>query len=316
MKSYTELSQPREPEDRDSADPSLITALQATQCSNSEIGRGIGYSSGYVSQYLAGKFPGDLARFETAIREWLRDRTVAAVSGVPTIETELSKLMCRRFDEIRQSRDLAIMVGDAGIGKTRGDSLYLIDHTLAIGFRALPWRSGMNAIAEDLSKAAGITRLGKGEKRWDAILDRTQGSGRLLIVDDAHELAPRALQCTIDYHEETGNPVCLKGLPILKKKLLTDARRARRVDAVIELKISDPLPLVSHLVNQFAPDANGEKSDLIKLCAQVATGLGAFGSVEKQLKYAARARKKKPGLTWLESFRAAHLRLLRGYSLT
>jgi transcriptional regulator with XRE-family HTH domain len=314
--SFAEKSLP--PSDRDdspAADPSLIAAIKAKDLSNSEVGRGMGYSSGAVSTYLNGKYEGDLSAFETAAREWLRDLTVAAVTGVPTIETEVSKTMSRRFEEIRAARELALVVGDAGIGKSRGDGLYLIDHTLAISFRALPWRSGMNAIAQDLSKAAGINRLAKNEKRWDAILDRTQGSGRLLVVDDAQELAPRALQCCIDYHEETGNPVCLIGLPSLKKKLLADARRARRVDAVIELKISDPTPLIKHLVCQFAPDANGDADTLLELCRRVATGVGAFGAVEKQLKYAARSRKKQPGLTWPAAFRAAHLRLLRNYSL-
>lgn len=298
-----------------SADPSLLAALKATGLSNVDLARGLGYSSGSVSTYLAGKYEGNLAAFETAAREYLRDRTVASNTGVPTIETEISKLMHRRFEDIRTTRELALEVGDAGIGKSRALGLYLLDHTLAIGFRALPWRSGMNAIAEDLSSAAGITRLAKGEKRWDAILDRTRGSGRILIVDDAHELAPRALQCCVDYHEETGNPVCLVGLPVLKKKLLADARRARRINSVVELQILDPLPLVRHLVTQFAPDANGERDPLIQLCTQVASGLGAYGSVEKQLKYAAAARKKKPGLPWLDAFCAAHKRLLRNYDL-
>ena len=316
MNSFIEKSIP--PSDRTespAADANLISAIKSKGLSNAEIGRGMGYSSGAVSTYLGGKYHGDLVSFETAAREWLRDLITVGITGVPTIETEISKIMSRRFEEIRTSRGLVLIVGDAGIGKSRGDGLYLIDHTLAIGFRTIPWRSGMNAIAEDLSKSAGINRLAKGEKRWDAILDRTRGSGRLLIVDDAQELAPRALQCCVDYHEETGNPVCLIGLPSLKKKLLTDARRARRIDAVVELKITDPLPLIRHLVNQFAADANGDTDDLIKLCSSVVAGLGAFGSVEKQLKYAAHARRKKPDLTWPAAFRAAHLRLLRGYTL-
>ena len=316
MKSFAEESLPASDRtEKPTADPSLIAAIKSKGLSHAEIGRGMGYSSGAVSTYLAGKYEGNIAAIETAGREWLRDLTVQGTTGVPTIETEVSRLMRKRFEEIRQSRELTLVIGDAGIGKSRGLGLFLVDHTLAIGFRALPWRSGMNAIAEDLSKAAGINRLAEGEKRWDAILDRTRGSGRLLIVDDAQELAPRALQCCVDYHEETGNPVCLIGLPSLKKKLLADARRARRIDAVVDLKISDPLPLVNHLVDQFAQDAGSDRDGLVQLCGNVVTGIGAFGSVEKQLKYAARARKKKPALTWPAAFRAAHLRLLRGYTL-
>ena len=159
MNTFIEKSIP--PSDRTespAADENLIAAIKSKHLSNAEIGRGMNYNGASVSTYLNGKYAGNLLSFETAAREWLRDFTVAGTTGVPTIETEISKIMRRRFEEIRSSRGLVLIVGDAGIGKSRGDGLYLIDHTLAIGFRTIPWRSGMNAIAEDLSKAAGINR--------------------------------------------------------------------------------------------------------------------------------------------------------------
>ena len=39
---------------------------------------------------------------------------------------------------------------------------------------------------------------------------------------------------------------------------------------------------MNHLVDQFAQDANGDRDALIDLCRSVVTGIGAFGSVEKQ----------------------------------
>src|ERR1035437_6284238 len=139
MNSFIEKSLP--PSDRTEsphADPALLAAINAKGLSNEDIGRGMGYSGGAVSTYLNGKYHGALANFETAAREWLRDLITVGISGVPTIETEISKIMRRRFEEIRSSRGLVLIVGDAGIGKSRGDGLYLIDHTLAIGFRTIP----------------------------------------------------------------------------------------------------------------------------------------------------------------------------------
>jgi len=283
--------------------------------SNQDIARGIGKSSATISLYLAGKYAGDNASIEIAVLEWLRDRNVSKVSGVATIENDVSRSIAKRLEEIRSSGELGLVIGPAGIGKSRGEGLYLRTHTLAISFRSLPWRSGMNAVAEDLSNGAGIHRLARGEKRWDKIIEATKDSGRLLVVDDAHELAPRALQCCVDYHDQTGNPVALTGLPLLRKKLLADARRARRVGDVFEVVCKDPEPLVNHLIDQLAPDCNGDRPDLLKLCLQVARNSGAFGAVEKQLKHAARARKKVSSVTWPEAFRAAQKRLLRQYEL-
>ena len=63
------------------ADHSIISALKAPGLSNTEIARGIGYSSGAVSTYLNDTYAGDIRALETAAREWLRDRTVAAITG-------------------------------------------------------------------------------------------------------------------------------------------------------------------------------------------------------------------------------------------
>ncbi|GEM_PF-1951932 len=327
MNSFAEKSLP--PQDRDekpAADPQLITALQATGLSNSEIGKGIGYSSGYVSQYLNHKFPGDLPAIEQRIREFLRDRNITRVSGVATVETEVSRFLCRKLEEARLNRALAVITAPAGTGKSRSLGLYLSTHTLAIAFRVTAMHTGLCALADDLCQAADIQpqrrrrKNAKGpaeprKRRWDMIVEKTTGSDRLLVVDDAHELGPRALQCCVDYHEVTGNPVVLLGLPDLKKRLLRDARRSSRADEAPDIPIKDPRPLVEHLVKELAPDANGERDQLISLCLQVVAKPGAFRAVEKQLQYAARARKKKPSLTWIEAFRAAHLRLLRSYTL-
>ena len=319
------------PSDRnESPDPSvqdtLRTQIAGLGLSNAVIGRAIGKSSGLVSQWLNNKYTGDNASIETALREFLRDRHVARESGVETIDTEVSRLLCRKLEEVRLARELAIIVGPAGVGKSRGESLYLTTHVLAIAFRVRPWHSGMSGLADDLSRAAGIDRIKRGQKRWELIVEKTTGSDRLLIVDDAHELGPRALQCCVDYHEQTGNPVALVGLPVLKKKLLSDDRRARRVGDVCAIvhTLKGPQdqpvldakhrPLVEHLVNQLAPDVNGDRETLTQLCLQVAARAGAFGSVEKQLKTAAKIHRKTDA-PWPAAFRAAHKRLLRSYTL-
>jgi len=283
--------------------------------SNSIIAAGCGKSETMISQYLNDKYPGDVAGLEVVLCAWLRDRQITRASGIATIETDITRTVARKLEEIRLASELGVITGPAGIGKSRAEALYLKSHPVAISFRAIAWHCGINALAYDLCQAASIFRLGSGQKRWDVVIEKTTGSGRLLIIDDAHELSQRALQCAVDYHEETGNPVALVGLPALKRKLLRDDRRARRVGDFYELAIKDPSALVEHLVSTLAPDANGERADLVKLATAVATGPGAFGALEKQLKYAARSRRKKPDVPWPAAFRAAHLRLLRSYTL-
>jgi DNA transposition AAA+ family ATPase len=283
--------------------------------SNAVIARAVGYSDAVISQYISGQYPGDVPRLETALREWLRDRRVAAASGVKTIETDVTHLVARKLEEVRNAGELGLLIGPAGIGKSRSLSRYLQTHTLAICFRCRPYKRGLANLAREIAKAAGIDKRPKGEPLWDTIIKHTAGSGRLLVVDDAHELSPGGLQCCVDWHEETGNPVVLVGLDMLKRKLARDDRRARRVGEVCPVATRDPQPLIDHLISQLAPGLS-DRAGLLALARQVAAGPGCFGSLEKQLRFAARARSKKPDLAWPEAFRAAHQRLIRTYTLS
>jgi hypothetical protein len=76
--------------------------------------------------------------------------------------------------------------------------------------------------------------------------------------------------------------------------------------------VKNHLPLVDHQVAELASDANGDRDELIQLCLQVVDHDGAYRAVENQLHLAAKIRRKK-SYTWPAAFRAAHLRLLRGY---
>src|ERR1035438_4793793 len=203
MKSSSEQCLP--PSDRTEqpdAPPDLRAAITALALSNAVIARAIGKSASVVSQWINDKYTGDNPGIDIAMAEFLRDRNTAKLSGVSTIETEVSRFLCRKLEEVRLARDLSIITGPAGSGKSRGLGIYLTTHTLAIAFRVLPWHSGMSGLADDLARAADINRVKRGQKRWELIIEKTTGSDRLLIVDDAHELGPRALQCCVDYHEQ------------------------------------------------------------------------------------------------------------------
>jgi len=331
------LSQP--PSDRDVievasspvlAGDELRNLVRATGASRTEIGVGIRRSKTLVSQWLNNKYPADASQIELELREWLRDRNVAKRSGVETIDTDVSTRICEKIEDFRRNAELGLIIAPAGIGKTRAGDMYIRQHSLAIAFRCVPWHSGMSGLADDLCHAAQIGKAAfKHARRWDVIIERTKGSGRPLIVDDAHELSHRGLQCVVDYHELTGNPVILIGLESLIRRLKKDDRRARRVSEVFTLSVREPEPLVKHMLRQLAPDCGEETTSMIPLCLQVVRGNGCFGSLEKQLQLAAALRERKidrsrlkpedflPNgkLRWVAAFRAAHLKLLRILSL-
>ena len=317
MNSFAEKSLP--PSDRDEipepelSGDTLRAAIRATAASNSEVAKKIGMSSATISLWLGGKYSGDVPLLESRLRAHLRNRQVESLTGIATIDTEITRRITAILTEIRSSGELGVIIAPAGTGKSRAINRYSITDPLAVIFRVLAWHTGQRGMGQDLARAAGITRREKGKTLWESIIEKSTGSDRLLIGDDMHELGPRGLQCFVDFHDETGCPGAMFGTESLTKKLFRDARRSRRVGAFYELKIENPLPLLEHMVNQLAPDANGEHDQLVDLCHQVVTHSGAFGAVEKQLQYAKRSRRRSHESSWVKPFTSAQQRLLRNW---
>ena len=325
---------PSDRNERPAADPALLAEIRAKlkHISQADLGRAIGYSSAAINTYASGKYGGDLTSIEPRLREWLFKEKMEVASGVTIIDTEVSRLICQQLEEAAHTGQLVVITAPAGWGKSCGASLYLTKHPLAFAFRVTRMHSGIASLADDICSAADITwppvrrrrKAGTApaprqprRSRWDTIIAETTGTERLLIVDDAHELGQCSLQCCVDFWEKTGNPVALLGLEHLKKRLLADDRRSSRVKNVFNLaaEVTNHKPLVEHQIDELAPDANGERDELLTLCLQVAAHPGAYRSVENQLQLAAKIRRKK-NYTWVEAFRTAHKRLLRSYSLS
>ena len=92
----------------------LREAIRATKLSNAALGVKIGKSAGLISLWLNDKYTGDNAGVEIGLREFLRDHSLAAVDGVATIETEVSRAICRKIEEARLLREIIVIVGYMG----------------------------------------------------------------------------------------------------------------------------------------------------------------------------------------------------------
>lgn len=284
---------------------------------NSTFAAEMGYSSGAFSEYLneRGNLWKNVAELERRIREWLRDRTIKLDTNIETISCDVADQMNDAFEDIRTARELGVIIGKPGIGKTRGTVVYLRDHELSILIECWLGMRSLNDVMIEIFKQAEVARPRRGKNPITHLFESMRGTSRLFIFDDAHKLSRMALQLIIDFRDKTGAPVALLGDERLLEKLRDDSQRLRRVGAVHYLKAKNPQEIIKHQIKSLIPETDGETKALALLCEQIAAREGVFGSVEKQLKRAIRLKKGEPKWSWTECVRHAHRRLIRDYEL-
>ena len=290
----------------------------ADKLSNAKLATKLGYSSSVVSQYLAPegiKYTGDLVKLEKAVDDFVRNELRRKMSGVDTIQSVAVKEVATALEYIRKTSDIGIVLSEAGVTKTRGVDHYAAANPLAILVRARQWLKDEHSVMSCIFEAVKGGYDNR-TSRVNHILKKLTGSGRLIVVDDAHKLNRSALQWLCDLFDETLCPIGLVGIYELEDKLADDAQRFSRVGLRWEIKPEEPKELIEHLIRSLCPGiTTPDQRQLFPLCEQVAEQHGHFRSVHKQLKVAAEIREGKPGLSWEEAFKAAHAMLVRKYPL-
>lgn len=319
-KSHPEASERTEPTTYP-CNESLRAQLRAlrdkdgSEWSNARIGSEVGYTPGVISQYLneRGNLWKKVSELEVKIAAFLRDIELTLDSGVETIACDIADQIGDALEEIRTAKRAGVIIGAPGIGKSRGVDHYLQSHPQAIAFRVCAWERGQSDFAECLYTAADVGQHKRGLSGMKSLVEKLKGSGRPVLIDDAHKATRAALQLAFDFRDATGVPLVFLGDHRLIIKLKDDPQRLRRTGRLFTLKIKEPLPLIKHHIAALCPSVNGEEKELVALCKTIAENAGHFGSLQMELSLAARIKQGKSDWSWCECVKRAHKKLIRDY---
>lgn len=283
---------------------------------NGQLARSLGYSTAVVSQYLAGKYPGDVERVDKRVRDYLRAYQRRRKSGVSTVKCGATRKIATAIEAIRRTNDVGVILAEAGLGKSRAVDHYCEANPTSLLLQVRGWCNDKHSIEAMIAAELGGYDGKRKRSLW--LIEKLNGGGRTLIVDDAHKLTRPALQWLFDFHDETHCPLALVGIGELEKKVRDDAQRFSRTGLLMRLEADESdEALIGHLIASLAPQATQrEVAELHQLCSQVAEQHGHYRAVYKELKLAAEIKEAKPELGWAECFRSAHTRLFREYELT
>lgn len=279
-----------------------------SEWSNAKFARRLGCNIAIVSQYLndeGNKYPGDTTTLERKIDDFLRNEGRRRASGIETTKTEVSEAIQAALEYIRRTNGVGEILAAPGEGKTRALELYLANNPTSVLFHVRSWSRDIQSVEAAVFESVGRSGYDNRTKRAIFVAQKLRGSNRLLIVDDAHKLTRPALQWLFDMHDETLCPVAFVGTPELEDTLNADSQRSSRVGYSSVITSKDARPLITHMVKQLVPNANGEAQTLVDLCEDVAREHGHYRNVHQQLKLAVELHEAAPKLSWSKAFAQA-----------
>ncbi|ACV64883.1 Putative ATPase, transposase-like protein [Desulfofarcimen acetoxidans DSM 771] len=170
--------------------------LRSTGKSQNALAKEIGISSAALSQYLAGKYQAQgNSNIEPKIEEFfsLTEKAAAFTTAPDYVATSISTDVYNVIDYCHVSRCMGTIIGDAGIGKTKGAEKYASDYSEAIYITATKACKSQKNIYRMIARKL---RLNENRNVFDLYYDirsKLDGSNKILIIDEAQHLSVAAI---------------------------------------------------------------------------------------------------------------------------
>jgi DNA transposition AAA+ family ATPase len=275
----------------------------------------LGTNPTQVSKYISGKPEGNVPQLESIIADVLDNEIRRKNSVVGNFTTSVSSSIFGILDMIRETNDIALLSGPAGIGKTCAIQLYCDQNKSTIHITVTAWMCGAisSLLCRAVSTRARPTNMSAGEYLREKLTD----SNRLIIVDNAHKLSRYSLAWLFDFADQTNCPIALVGNPEILTRIKSNDQWFSRIGIHKSIALSEGAArrIAIKIINQLIPEAGDELESIGEIIGE---NHGHFRALRKQCILARKYMEKKdPDIkTWSKAFGVAHTMLIRNYTLT
>lgn len=183
---------------------------------------GDGFSPARISQFLNGHQRGDMETAARRLNEWMEQDARRRESTKPSgfISTDVAERMLKVIYMAHHTSGIGEIVGPAGVGKTM---------TLKAAASMIPGAI-YHRVTQSERRPTGLVcrlcdrlrvpiRSGAISRNMHLLIQHLEGTGRLMLIDEAHQLMPQAIEALRDLHDETKCAVVLAGTYDLHRTL-------------------------------------------------------------------------------------------------
>lgn len=201
----------------------LQTYMQTNGLSQSATAKKLSVSESTISQYLAGKYPNP----ETVAKKVadLLDKEEQRLSStgsmdIPFVMTSISAQVIQTLEYARIKRNISVIHGDAGVGKTMSLEEWAKGKTDVVILTASPALSTAKSFFKYLARELKTVRGGNMDDLYLELCDRLAGSDKVIIIDEAQHLTLKTLENIRGIQERAKVAVVLIGNEMIYSKMV------------------------------------------------------------------------------------------------
>lgn len=281
--------------------------------SQNRLAKESGIGTARLSQWFSDKYAGNTELIEQELTRWLnavqqRDNGVRRLAApewelTPTAQNILTAL---RFAQ--NTGDIALVYGGAGLGKTCTAKRYQED---APNVWIATMSPAMNTVAAVLERVAFSVGLMVAEasasKTENAIVAKIEGTGGLLVIDEAQHLAVSGLDAVRSIHDATGIGLALLGNESVYARITGGSRQAHfaQLFSRVGYRVHLSTPTIGDVEALIAAWGVTDKASK-KLCFEIAKQAGAMRELNKSLSLAVTMLDEGETVPTAEHIKAAH----------
>jgi DNA transposition AAA+ family ATPase len=240
----------------------LGQCMEERGLTQASVARAIGFSDSALSQWLGGKYKGDVKGVEHAITGFLQREWERAGSRKLQLRFVMTSTAAKVFEAARMCHldgEIGVVVGAAGVGKTTAIKEYAARNSDVLLVEADLGYTARDLFAE-LHRKCGFDGLGSINRMKDEVIEKLRNSGRLIIIDEAEHLPVRALDLVRRINDKAGVGILFCGLQRFMENL-----RLRQADfAYLYTRVGFKVTLeglhardIETIVQDAVPGSNG-----------------------------------------------------------
>lgn len=193
--------------------------IKANGITQSMLARSIGVSAAQISQYLKGDYRGDVAGLESKLNDFMNNYQVRDEGADGAIvETKDMKMVHFTINEAIIGRDLSVVYGEAGCGKTTAVKSFVKNNPTAVLVEAIPGMS-ITSVLTEICVEIGVTPTKNSEAMIRAIAKEFKRREAVLIIDEAENLTTKTLEAVRRIWDFSAVPTVLVGTHALINNL-------------------------------------------------------------------------------------------------
>lgn len=171
-----------------------------------------GTNPGAICKYLNGSPVGNVAKLEAKIANALDNYASLSTVDHSYWQSTMTDDVADGIGMIVRMRDIGLIDGPAGIGKSVGIGLYLRFNPLAMAISLTQGTGTARGIQNHIFSILGARGECEGD-RQTFIFERLAGTGRLLIIDNAQRIRPSGIRYLMDLWDHARIPIAAAGNP-------------------------------------------------------------------------------------------------------